>query len=277
MDIELFSDMVKDLILDNDEVTLPGLGTFVSEIVPASFSDKGYTINPPYRKLSFRQREGADSLIVGMYARENSTDEASAEKILKDFLSDLRGTLCSRKMIVLPGLGRLRATRENAFFFIPDEDLDIYQYGFGLSPVSLKTHEETDEEVSNTIADLKSIISEPTPEPVHAPEPVPAPAPVPEPAPSPAPEPVPAPEPSPVPAAAPIRSQSPSPAVVGKSGWFWKRTLIWTASLAGAAALFLGIFLLLAKIAPDFTDSLLYTPEELEIINHTFTTQNPLK
>lgn len=271
MDIELFSDMVKDLILDNDEVTLPGLGTFVSEIVPASFSDKGYTINPPYRKLSFRQREGTDSLIVGMYARENSTDEASAEKILKDFLSDLRGTLCSRKMIVLPGLGRLRATRENAFFFIPDEDLDIYQYGFGLTPVSLKTHEETDEEVSNAIADLKSIISEP------APEPVPAPAPVPEPAPSPAPEPVPAPEPSPVPAAAPIRSQSPSPAVVGKSGRFWKRTLIWTASLAGAAALFLGIFLLLAKIAPDFTDSLLYTPEELEIINHTFTTQNPLK
>ena len=56
MDIDLFSDMVKGLILDNDEVTLPGLGTFVSEVMPSTFSDKGYTINPPYRKLSFRQR-----------------------------------------------------------------------------------------------------------------------------------------------------------------------------------------------------------------------------
>ena len=54
MDIDLFSNIVKDLILDNDEVTLPGLGTFVSELMPSSFSDKGYTINPPYRRLSFR-------------------------------------------------------------------------------------------------------------------------------------------------------------------------------------------------------------------------------
>ena len=44
MDIDLFSDIVKDLILDNDEVTLPGLGTFVSELMPSTFSDKGYTI-----------------------------------------------------------------------------------------------------------------------------------------------------------------------------------------------------------------------------------------
>ena len=60
MDIDLFSEIVKGLILDNDEVTLPGLGTFVSEVVPSTFSDKGYTINPPYRRLSFRQRGSED-------------------------------------------------------------------------------------------------------------------------------------------------------------------------------------------------------------------------
>ena len=38
--------MVKEVILDRDRVVLPGLGTFVAEMVPASFSDKGYTINP---------------------------------------------------------------------------------------------------------------------------------------------------------------------------------------------------------------------------------------
>ena len=65
MDIDLLSKMVKELILDKDEVELPGVGTFVAETVPATFSDKGYTINPPYRKLSFRQRQGGgdDSLI----------------------------------------------------------------------------------------------------------------------------------------------------------------------------------------------------------------------
>ena len=45
MDIDLLSKMVKELILDNDEVSLPGVGSFVAELVPSSFSDKGYTIN----------------------------------------------------------------------------------------------------------------------------------------------------------------------------------------------------------------------------------------
>ena len=68
MDIDLFSEMIKNLILDNDEVTLPGLGTFVSELMPSTFSDKGYTINPPYRRLSFRQRENnADTSLSDFY------------------------------------------------------------------------------------------------------------------------------------------------------------------------------------------------------------------
>ena len=37
MDIDLLSKMVKELILDNDRVVLPGLGSFVAEIVPSTF------------------------------------------------------------------------------------------------------------------------------------------------------------------------------------------------------------------------------------------------
>lgn len=44
--------------------------------------------------------------------------------------------------------------------------------------------------------------------------------------------------------------------------------LIVAASLIGLALVALGIFILLAHIAPDFIDSILYTPEELRIINH---------
>jgi hypothetical protein len=32
--------------------------------------------------------------------------------------------------------------------------------------------------------------------------------------------------------------------------------------------LFIAVFLILCQVAPDFIDSLLYTPEELEIINY---------
>ena len=66
MDIDLLAKMVGELILDNDEVSLPGVGTFVAEVMPSSFSDKGYTINPPSRKLSFRQREKSDGLLAAL-------------------------------------------------------------------------------------------------------------------------------------------------------------------------------------------------------------------
>lgn len=160
MDIDLLSKMVKELILDNDEVSLPGVGSFVAELVPSSFSDKGYTINPPYKRLSFRKKaDSSDNVLIDFYAKSNNVDKETASKIVIDFLSEMQKVLELRKSIVFPGLGKLRATKENIFFFVADEDLDIYPEGFGLEPISLKTHEETPAEVSATIAALQDILN----------------------------------------------------------------------------------------------------------------------
>ncbi|CDA96913.1 sporulation domain-containing protein [Bacteroides sp. CAG:709] len=160
MDIDLLSKIVKELILDNDEVALPGIGSFIAEIVPSVFSDKGYTINPPYRRLSFRQKgSGDENMLIDFYARCNNIDTPTASRIIREFLEEMRRVLETKKSIVFPGLGKLRATKENYFFFVADEDLDIYPEGFGLEPISLKTHEETPAEVSATMAALRSILN----------------------------------------------------------------------------------------------------------------------
>lgn len=160
MDIDLLSKIVKELILDNDEVALPGIGSFIAEIVPSVFSDKGYTINPPYRRLSFRQKgNGDENMVIDFYARCNNIDTPTTSRIIREFLEEMRHVLETKKSIVFPGLGKLRATKENYFFFVADEDLDIYPEGFGLEPISLKTHEETPAEVSATMASLRSILN----------------------------------------------------------------------------------------------------------------------
>ena len=281
MDIDLFSDMVKGLILDNDEVTLPGLGTFVSEVMPSTFSDKGYTINPPYRKLSFRQRgSGNEEMLADFYAEINGTDLETSKRILGEFIAGLRTTLQAKKVVIFPGLGRLRATKENTFFFIADEDLDIYPYGVGLEPVSLKTHEETPDEVAQSVAALRELVADPVPirEPI---------APVaelveaadvtgddaakeslrqarrPEEKTERREEAVAQPE-----KAEEYREESISTEThIGKKRG-WKVAAVVAASVVGVALLALGIFILLAHFAPDFIDSILYTPEELRIINH---------
>lgn len=174
MDIDLLSKMVKELILDSDVVTLPGVGSFVAELIPSTFSDRGYTINPPYRRLSFRPREEGDTLLVDLYAKSNNLDFATAESLLRSYLGEMKDLLKDKKTIVFPGLGRLRATRENNFFFIADEDLNIYPDGFGLQPVSLKTHVETEDEVSAAVAELRSYLDddpkdEAVPQPIEEP------------------------------------------------------------------------------------------------------------
>ncbi len=237
MDIDLFSEMLKGLILDNDEVTLPGLGTFVSEVMPSTFSDKGYTINPPYRKLSFRQRgSGNELMLAEFYAAANGMDVETSQRILDEFISGLRTALQTKKMVVFPGLGRLRATKENTFFFIADEDLDIYPYGVGLEPVSLKTHEETPEEVTQSVTALKELIDGPENEVQRLGQ------------------------------EETVPEEAEELYVRKKRSW--KVAAIMVACVIGVALLALGIFILLAHIAPDFIDSILYTPEELRIINH---------
>ena len=158
MDIDLLSKMVKELILDNDKVCLPGLGCFVAEVVPSVFSDRGYTINPPYRRLSFRTNVPEDGLLADFYAKANGIESSVADQILRDFISELKSILTVRKNVVFPGLGRMRATRENNFFFVADEDLEIFPEGFALEPVSLKTHQASREDLVSAAGELKPMI-----------------------------------------------------------------------------------------------------------------------
>ena len=264
MDIDLLAKMVKEAILDHDVVTLPGVGCFVAELVPSSFSDKGYTINPPYRRLYFSPKQGTDTYLADLYARDNQgVDATMANRILTEFLTEMKEILKVKKTVVFPGLGRLRATRENHFFFVADEDLDIYPEGLGLVPLSLKTHVETPEEVATAVAGLAELIAEPEPEPTPAPEPEPVAVeeipeqvgndgPVPEPVVAPEPAAVPEPEPAPVPEPeAPKRD--------------WVRILL---IALGAVAALLVLCALLGRIAPGLMDHLLYSKEELEILRY---------
>lgn len=260
MDIDLLSKMVKELILDNDRVVLPGLGSFVAEIVPSTFSDKGYTINPPYRKLHFRAKPDDGTELIQFYAQTNNVEYAVAERIIKDFVSELRPVVHTKKIVVFPGLGRLRATKENNLFFVADEDLDIYPDGFALEPVSLKTHQETREEVAAVVTDLKSILQEPEKEPVVEETIVEEPV-------------IETPEPEvqlEEGQAEETKAEETQPEVtqaeepVKKKGGLLKALII----VLSIIFVLLLAYAIVGRVAPDFVDSFLYTPEELKILNH---------
>lgn len=276
MNIDLLSQMVYDLILEHDSLSLPGVGCFVAEIVPATFTDRGYTINPPYRKLSFRSSGPSDTLLVDLYAASNNVSAEVARKVLVEFLAEMKTLLYAKKNVVFPGLGRLRATRENNIFFVADEGLDIFPEGFALEPLSLKARKETPEEISRSVEKLEGILNgeEPVAQTVSEAEeamikvvadetPVDE-TPVDE---TPVPEPY---EPKPIDPEILVQEKveegTPVKAV-SQTRKIWKGIGISVAVAVAIAAIFIGGFVILAHLNPTFVDSLLYTPEELQVIN----------
>ena len=302
MDIELLSRMVAELIVKNDSVGLPGMGSFVAEIVPASFSDRGYSITPPYRKLSFRGGYPTDSLLVDYYAKSNGTDKEEARSTITDYVIQMKSVLKERKTIIFPGLGKLRATKDNTFFFVPDENLDIYPDGITLQPISLKTHSVSSEELARAVSSISELIaaqpkpaettqlsdsqdtaevdqpaaeqpaSDPQPEVAVQPGPSEQPVQAEQPASDPQPEVAvqPCPSEQPVPSDQPAQAEQPAATTIdpepdnGKSKRWW----IWPLVVLGLVIVALAVFMILGRTAPDLIDPLLYTPEELRIINY---------
>lgn len=246
--------MIKELVLENDRVSLPGLGVFVCEYVPASFSDKGFVINPPYKRIYFRSKKEDDGLLVSFYAGKNGVDKDVAEKFVEDAVSDIRQELESKRSVEFPELGKLRSTKENTLFFVADQDLDIYPDGFGLVSVSLKSSETEDipESVPVTPAVPVASATPVTPEVPAAPAVPVAPA---------------------APAVSetvetPVTAATPEAPAIPESGKKKAPAWKWVLAVTGIVVLALALFAIVARIFPDsgFINGLLYSEEEIEIL-----------
>ena len=161
----MLSKMLLRLLQDHDSVSLPGLGAFVVKQEPAWFSDKGYTINPPAKRLSFVASEEDDGLLVDYYAASNGIERAVAEDYIRRFACEMLEVLKRKKTLALEGLGRLRATRENAVFFVADPDLNLESESIPLRSVSLKSL------VNEESVEISVPLRRPEPEEETAPEP----------------------------------------------------------------------------------------------------------
>ncbi len=226
------AEMIRELVPCSEEIALPGLGVFVVEEVPAAFSDRGYTVNPPYLRLAFRQKSSEDNSLVNLYAKKKSISQKEAATILGGFFKRLAAVLKDKKSVNLPGMGRLRATNENIFFFVQNEDIDIYPQGFGLESISLKTltspaddeelllelvDDEPVEEIPDQVGDDREAVGD-------------------------------------------VREA----VVEDKAGVGALRIVLWI--VLGLVVLFFALLAILGRVAPQLVDPLLYNSQELELL-----------
>ena len=281
MTLGAFSSFLKEFIIAQDAVAVPGLGEFISRMQPATISDNGFTINPPYRRLEFVSPVPADAedgqSFVAMYSAKTGIPCETAGQEVNSAVEEIKSILSRESVVELAGLGRLRTLADGGVFFIMDRDAQIFPDGFGLESVSLKNRPSSPLQP----VDIPQPVLKARPEPAKQPE-------------SPTQSDFAAQPQSPVqpegfsqPAPATqtevsthqeSADQSESPAQHDTAippeptahpkkrlpvGW---KIVIWLLVLA---ALAVAAFIVLMNFFPDVLDRLLYSPQELEIIRNS--------
>ncbi len=170
--MEIFAACLKELLLENDTVTVPGLGSFITRQMPASFSDRGRTINPPYRKLSFRASEQGDAVLFKERIATLLPAGTDPAAWLQSFVKEFKEELEKAKRVDLVSLGTMRATAQNDYFFVASDDLDIFPEAMGLEAVTIKSSQLMEEEPQ--AEDVPEKEEEPVQEPETTAEPQPA-------------------------------------------------------------------------------------------------------
>lgn len=234
MTIESFTSCLEEFIMEHDRLLVPGLGAFTAGLQAATISDNGFTINPPYRKLEFIYGEdlgiGENEQYDYLYSIKEKMDLEKVREELAEIISEIKRQVEVNSLVELPGLGKLRSLGDGHLFFVMDKDAQIYPEGFALSSVSLKNRVSGIPEVVAAVAERhnEAETSETAEEAVSKEQKV---------------------------ADGLARKKKKMP--VGVKVIFW---------LLGIALLLLAGFMALAYFCPDFIDTLLYSPDEIELL-----------
>ena len=246
MTLDAFSSFLKEFIIAQDAVAVPGLGEFISRMQPATISDNGFTINPPYRRLEFVSPVPADAedgqSFDALYSAKTGTPREQAGQEVNSAVEEIKSILENESVVELAGLGRLRTLADGGVFFIMDRDAQIFPEGFGLESVSLKNRPAAPLQP----VDIPQPALKARPEPAKQPESPTQPEGFAQPAPATQPE-----------------SAHPHQKKRLPVGW---KIVIWLLVLA---ALAVAAFIVLMNFFPDVLDRLLYSPQELEIIRNS--------
>lgn len=249
MTIESFTSCLEEFIMEHDRLLVPGLGSFKAGLQAATISDNGFTINPPYRKLEFIYGEdlgiGENEQYDYLYSIKEKMDLEKVREELAEIISEIKREVEANSLVELPGLGKLRSLGDGHLFFVMDKDAQIYPEGFALSSVSLKNRvsgipevvaapKPVEQPVAATEGHNEAETSETAETTVTAEEAVSKEQKV---------------------ADGLARKKKKMPVVV--------KVILW---LLGIALLLLAGFMALAYFCPDFIDTLLYSPDEIELL-----------
>lgn len=138
MNLAVISVLLQELLFDNQRITLPGVGTFLLEEIPASFLEESNIMLPPTTKLVFDGKQTKnDGLLENAYARKTGLVLEDSKRDLLFLSKKVKEAISNELKVVIPGFGTLY-NRGGEISFEKDRDFDVSPESFGLDAITIE-------------------------------------------------------------------------------------------------------------------------------------------
>lgn len=129
---------IKELLLLNDCVIIPGFGGFVTNYKPAGMRSAQFT--PPAKSVSFNKKLNFnDGLFINHVASAEGINYIAAGKKVNLLVQELSYRLTDGEEISISGVGSLRYDDQENLIFAPALASNLNLDAFGLAPFSYET------------------------------------------------------------------------------------------------------------------------------------------
>lgn len=152
------SELIGDLLLQNNCVIVPSFGGFVAKRVPSSIDFTSGLMLPPSKSLLFnKQLVNNDGLLINELAKNRKVNFDQAERILREEISNWSIRLNNGERIDIDRVGRIYLDQEKNFCFEQDRFYNLLLESYGLKKVHFLTEEDV-EIVEKTLEILDNYI-----------------------------------------------------------------------------------------------------------------------
>ncbi len=163
VELSVISNLLQQLLINHNRVSLPGVGAFKVEHSPATFTNEGMRMLPPSKHIYFSAAETwNDNLLEHAFAKENNCSFEEAQQQLLFFGQQTVVELEHGKRIKFPGFGALHMTMTKDFFFEAENPQQLNPDTFGLLEIEMQPLQPVTTSAPITIPPRPASTSKPT-------------------------------------------------------------------------------------------------------------------
>jgi len=119
--------LLHSYLLQYKRLSIPGVGSFTVEHIPARLDFPNKTLHPPLPVIRFNtDTAAADKQLFKYLSGQFNLNETEAIRHFNDFAFDFKNDITNNGEAVLPGIGKISKAFTNAYTFQPEASLHGY-------------------------------------------------------------------------------------------------------------------------------------------------------